>query len=242
MNNSYQLGYPVLLLVLWKMEKTLKTIIDISKTFKFFHSSSVLQWNIPRQPQLDEDYLCDPQHTEFIEQNITSRKGVGNIKLVSELKQKLEHSNKGSTSYDDVRKKFYDELYRIPNRTHPEVFKYGEQPKLVKLVNEKRELKFKPKEFQEITKKLNVARTDHLGNVCGNRSYYIMGEMAELEQALVNFFVSRLLKNGFELISVPDILPKDVIESCGMNTTGERDQVNLVQKLLVMKLCIDVYV
>lgn len=57
-----------------------------------------------------------------------------------------------------------------------------------------------------------------------------MGEMAELEQALVNYFVSKLLRNGFELISVPDILPKDLIESCGMSTSGERDQVYLLYK------------
>lgn len=208
------------------MEKALKTIIDISKTFKFFHSSSVLQWNVPKQAQLDEEYLCNPQHTEFIQQNITSRKGVGDIKLVTQLKHQLEHSVKRSNSYEDIRKKFYEELYRIPNKTHPDVFKYGEQAKLVKLVNEKKKDAFKYKDFQEIAKRLNLVRTDQLGNVCGGRSYYVMGEMAELEQALINYFISSLLKNGFELISVPEILPKDVIEGCGMSTTGERDQVN----------------
>lgn len=208
------------------MEKALKTIIDISKTLKFFHSSSVLQWNLPKQPQLDEDYLCNPQHTEAIQQNINSRKGVGNIHLVTELKSKLDQSNKTSNSYEDIRKKFYEELHLIPNKTHPDVFKYGDQPKLVKLVNEKKNFTFKHKDFHEITKKLNLVRTEQLGNVCGSRSYYVMGEMAELEQALVNYFVFKLLRNGFELISVPDILPKEVIESCGMSTTGERDQVD----------------
>lgn len=217
------------------MEKALKTILDISKTFKFFHSSPALQWNLPRQPQLDEDYLCNPQHTESIQNNITSRKGVGNINLVTDLKNKLDHSNKNSNSYEDIKKRFYEELYRIPNKTHPDVFKYGETPKLVKLVNEKKKFSFKHKDFHEITKKLNVVRTERLGNVCGSRSYYIMGEMAELEHALVNYFVSKLLKNGFELISVPDILPKDVVESCGMNTTGERNQVCVIYSLTVVQ-------
>lgn len=207
------------------MEKALKTIVDISKTFKFFHSSSVLQWNLPKQPLLDEDYLCNPQHTESIHENITSRKGVGDIKLVTELKSKLDRANKNSNSYDDIRKKFYEELYQIPNKTHPDVFRYGEEPKLLKLVNEKKKFTFKHKDFHEITRRLNLVRTEHLGNVCGNRSYYVMGEMAELEQALINYFVSKLLQNGFELISVPDILPRDVVESCGMSTSGERNQV-----------------
>ncbi|CAH1971676.1 unnamed protein product [Acanthoscelides obtectus] len=50
--------------------------------------------------------------------------------------------------------------------------------------------------------------------------------MAELEHALVNYFLENLIVNhGFELISVPDILPRDVIERCGMKTRGERNQV-----------------
>lgn len=218
------------------MEKALKTILDISKTFKFFHSSSVLQWNLPKQSQLDEDYLCNPLHTESIQQNIASRKGVGDIKLVTQLKTKLDQSNKNSNSYEDIRKKFYEELFRIPNKTHPDVFKHGEEPKLVKLVNEKKKFTFKHKDFHEITKRLNLVRTEHLGNVCGSKGYYIMGEMAELEQALVNYFVSKLLRNGFELISVPDILPKDIIESCGMNTNGERDQVIIPVIIWFLKL------
>lgn len=215
------------------MERALKTIIDISKTFKLFHSTSVLQWNLPKHPQLDEDYLCDPQHTEQIQKNIDCRKGVGNIKLVTELKLKLDQEIKHSNSYEEIRKKFYEQLYCIPNETHPDVFKHGQEPKLVKLVNEKKTFNFKHKDFNDITKRLNLVRTDQLGNVCGNKSYYILGEMAELEQALVNYFLSGLLKNGFELISVPDILPKDVIESCGMNTKGERSQVKNVAILKV---------
>lgn len=207
------------------MEKVLKTIVDISKTFKFFHSSSVLQWNLPKQPQLDEDYICNPQYAESIQKNIANRKGVGNIKLVTELKTQLDRSNKNSNSYEDIKRRFQEELFRIPNETHPEVFKYGETPKLVKIVNEKKKFNFKHKDFEEITKRLRLIRTDQLGNVCGNRSYYVLGEMAELEQALVNYFISKLLKEGYELISVPDILPRDTIERCGMNTKGERNQV-----------------
>lgn len=216
------------------MEKVLKSIGDIGKSFRFFHSSSILQWNLPKQPQLDDEYLCNPQYTELIQKNIESRKGVGNIKLVNELKCKLENTNKNSISFEDIRKKYYEELHRIPNKTHPDVFKYGDNPKLVKMVNEKKKFTFKHMDFNEITKRLNLVRTDHLGNVCGTKSYYFMGEMAELEQALVNYFLSSLLKNGFELISVPDILPTDVIESCGMNTRGERSQVKL-ETFLVFK-------
>lgn len=59
-----------------------------------------------------------------------------------------------------------------------------------------------------------------------------MGEMAEMERALINYTVQRLLKNGFNLISVPDILHRDVIEGCGLNTRGKRSQVSSEHLLL----------
>jgi seryl-tRNA synthetase len=52
-----------------------------------------------------------------------------------------------------------------------------------------------------------------------------MGELAEMEHALVSFTVKKLLARKFKLISVPDILPSQIIEFCGMTTRGDRTQV-----------------
>lgn len=49
--------------------------------------------------------------------------------------------------------------------------------------------------------------------------------MAELEEALVRYALDAVKKLGFQLISVPDILYPHVIESCGMKTRSDRDQV-----------------
>ncbi|CAB0005730.1 unnamed protein product [Nesidiocoris tenuis] len=50
-------------------------------------------------------------------------------------------------------------------------------------------------------------------------------KLADLEAALVNYSVSVLKSKGFQLISVPDILPREIIEDCGMDTRGPRSQV-----------------
>lgn len=52
--------------------------------------------------------------------------------------------------------------------------------------------------------------------------------MAELEQALIRYTTDVLLKEGFELISVPDILPAELIEGCGMQVNEKTTQVNLL--------------
>lgn len=49
------------------------------------------------------------------------------------------------------------------------------------------------------------------------------------------YTTTEILKHGFSIVSVPDILPAEVIKSCGMNTDGERNQ---VYRLLPSNLCL----
>lgn len=205
------------------LNRNLLKALSVTKYFKLW--SSTTSWKISEYPELNEEYLCNPCNLNTIEDNINHRKGVGDIKLVHELKNKLGKINKQSDGYENVRSQYYKELIQIPNDTHPIIYTYGDKPKEIKLVNTKKLFTFKCKEFGEIAKKLNLVRTEQLGNVSGNRSYYILGELAELEQALINYFVENLINSGYEVISVPDILPRYIIERCGMNTRGERNQV-----------------
>lgn len=199
----------------------------MNKNVRNFHTNPGLLWNIPKYAELDIDYLCDENNTESIANNIGKRKGVGNIEAVHKLKLKLDEIQPDEKRHEALKKQFYEEMFKIPNKTHPEVFTYGDEPKLVKYVNSKKDFGFSPRDFHEITKRLNLVRTDQLGNVCGSRSYYLLGEMAELEQALVNYFLEKLVQKNFQLMTVPDILPRDIIERCGMSTKGERNQVIL---------------
>ncbi|XP_066150686.1 serine--tRNA ligase, mitochondrial [Euwallacea fornicatus] len=189
------------------------------------HMTCKTLWDLPKTAQLDEKYLLDPDNIHKIDDNTNHRKSRGNIKLIHELYNKLKSVKCTNSSYAEIKKLFDNECLEIPNKTHPDVFQYGNSPKLVKYVGQKRKFEFPHKEFSEIAKSLNLVRTDQLGNLSGSRSYYLLGQMAELEQALVRYFAGNLVKNGFQLVSVPDILPRSVVESCGMSTRGERTQV-----------------
>lgn len=68
-------------------------------------------------------------------------------------------------------------------------------------------------------------RSDNQQNLTGPQLYYLIKEIAELEQALIYFTVDALEKKGFTLYSVPDLLHSRLIESCGMDTKSERTQV-----------------
>ncbi|XP_069669421.1 serine--tRNA ligase, mitochondrial [Periplaneta americana] len=180
------------------------------------------------QLEVDTEYLCNIKHKLEIEENIKFRKGVGNITRVHELHDKLLNSSLSVKEKDDVWREFIQEAKQIPNKTCPLVFHYGETPKTIKLTGIKAQFDFKPKEFSEIVKYLHLMRSENLSNLSGHKSYYFMGELAELEHALILYTVEKLLARNFQLISVPDILQNHVIESCGMNIKGDRTQVYML--------------
>ncbi|XP_053678524.1 serine--tRNA ligase, mitochondrial [Anopheles nili] len=173
------------------------------------------------------DYLLNPSNISEIETNIKQRKGIGDIRLVHSINERLtkgvHHTEKESSI---LRAQLQAELEKIPNHTHPDVAHYGTEPKVVQRFNEQlkqTDRKFYP--FDDICKKMNLFRMENLGNFTGHRSYYLTDELAEFEHALINHTVASLRRRNFELITVPDILPGHIIESCGMSVHGDRNQV-----------------
>lgn len=97
--------------------------------------------------------------------------------------------------------------------------------KIIKYVGCKPEFNFKPLTLNMLKKVKYCLKTDNLTNYCGDRSYYFLGPLAKIEHALVQYSLAKLLKNGFKLISVPDILPDELINRCGMDSVSERNQI-----------------
>ena len=120
------------------------------------------------------EYLTDSKNKDEIQHNITIRKNVGNIDLVHELQEKLQNGTLEDKSLLETA------LRKILNKTHPNVQGYGEAPKVVSYYNDKPHFKKKPLEFSEICKHLNILRTEHLGNLTGHRSYYLINDLVEL--------------------------------------------------------------
>lgn len=189
------------------------------------NTSNYRGWNIPVHANPDLDYLCDTNNTKKITDNINCRKGVGNIKLVQDLKKQMDNITPSDAGYSEVLDQFYKEASKIPNKTHPSVLQYDGTANVVKHIGNKPNFSFEPRDFDVISKRLKLVRTDHLGNLSGSRSYYLLGDMAHLEQALITYTLSELLRNKFSLVSVPDLVNRSVIEGCGMNTRGVRNQV-----------------
>uniref|UniRef100_A0A182SSF5 serine--tRNA ligase n=1 Tax=Anopheles maculatus TaxID=74869 RepID=A0A182SSF5_9DIPT len=184
------------------------------------------RFNLP-QASFDTKYLLNPANAENIEANIQHRKGIGDIRLVQNIhKQLAAETALPESERSKLTTQLEAEMAKIPNRTHPKVLEYGNEPRVLKRFNEQhKRTNRKYFQFNDICKKMNVYRMENLGNFTGHRSYYLTDELAELEHALINYAVDRLHRRNFHLITVPDLLPGRIIESCGMSVHGERNQV-----------------
>ncbi|XP_041979417.1 serine--tRNA ligase, mitochondrial [Aricia agestis] len=187
------------------------------KVSKFYSDSCMFE--------IDTTYYCNKDNEKEIKHNIEIRKGVGNIRKVLEVYEELKDVKISDKKYQPLREQLHFELEKLPNKTHPLVTGYKEDPVVIHTINSKRTFSKEPFEFSEITEKLNIMRTDKLGITCGNRSYCYLGELAEVEEALIKYTVSKLLKKNYLLISVPDILPHAVLKGCGMSPNSNRTQI-----------------
>lgn len=172
-------------------------------------------------PEFDFDYIVDPANRNELETNIKKRKAVNNLDNIVELYKSFESEYEPSKK-ESILELLRNEASKLPNATHPCV--QNSNPRIVKAL-EPVDHSFKARTFHELAKELNLLRMEELSNIMGRRSYFFVGELADLEHALVKYTISKLLKNNFRLVSVPDILPAEIIDACGMNTKGQRTQV-----------------
>lgn len=172
-------------------------------------------------------------------QHLKSRKSSASLPAIQDLLSRIAQPNQTKPELHALQSQLTAELAKLPNDTHPAVLDLDEIPRVVAEHGHKylegSDGRPKPRQFAELCKHLNVLRTEHLGNFNGAKSYYLINELADLEEALIRFTVKHLKRHGFQLVSVPDILPAEVIQGCGMQTTGERNQ---VYKIDVNNLCL----
>lgn len=172
-------------------------------------------------------WFVENRDLDTLEENVLLRNHENTIPLIRKIISDLE-KEKDSGRKELLRTRLEKEFNKLPNDTHPRAIKNGNNTKEL-LRHDAGSLNLSNAlQFSEICKPINLLRTEHLSNFNGHKSYYLAGFIAELEHALIQYSLGVLKKKNFKLLSVPDILPKEVIENCGMQTQGERTQVLII--------------
>jgi seryl-tRNA synthetase len=131
-------------------------------------------------------------------------------------------------------------LCELPNMTHPDA-PVGADPscnRVVRTWGEKPSFSFKPKDHVAIVESLELADFEAGASVAGQKFYFLKNEGALLELALVQFAMSKLVREGFTPVVTPDVARVEVLEGIGFQPRDPNPDVRQVYSIADTDLCL----
>lgn len=144
-----------------------------------------------------------------------------------ELKKVKDKEDKLSTELNKVESEYKSLLFAVPNMTHlnspigkddsenVEVRKAGKLPKFT----------FKPLDHVELGEKLGIIDFEAGSKVTGAKFYFLKDEAVLLEQALINYGLDLMQKEGFTLVATPDLAKTEIVNNMGYQPRGPEAQI-----------------
>lgn len=146
--------------------------------------------------------------------------------LVEQGKALKAAAQSAQSEVDELEKEILLEQGRIPNLTHPDVPSGpGAVDKVVREVGDKSRIDFKALDHVALCDKHGLADFEAAAKVTGSNFYYLKGDGALLQMALVNYAVRTLVEEGFTPIITPDLARSSIMEGTGYLPRGPEAQV-----------------
>ncbi len=162
------------------------------------------------------------QNTEEIKKSETKRPTDAQIQTGRELKAKLQDIE---PQLKQIEETFKDLMYQVANPPASDVpvGKGEEDNQVVKQVGEIPKLSFKPLSHDELMMKNDMLDTKRAVRIGGFRSYFLKNDAVMLEQAVLNYALSMLVKEGFAPMTVPWMVNKEAMWGTGYFPWGMED-------------------
>ncbi len=138
-------------------------------------------------------------------------------------------------TYEDkeikINKLFIEEMYKIPNMTHPDtpIGPEEKDSKELRKVGAIPEFDFEVKDHTVLGKELDIIDFESGAKVSGQKFYYLKNEGALLELALIQFAIGLLVSKGFTPVLTPDLARESILEGIGFNPRGNETNVYMVE-------------
>lgn len=129
----------------------------------------------------------------------------GLLKELSELSEKVKTEEAKAADLDN---QVYQLMLTLPNKFHKDVpkGKSADANKIEKVVGEAKKFSFKAKEHWELGEKLGQLDFERAAKVAGSRFAFLTGKMAQLERAVIQFFLDlHTSKHGYTEMVPPYI-------------------------------------
>jgi seryl-tRNA synthetase len=146
---------------------------------------------------------------------------------IDKMKQKGAKIGELEAELLKLEKKYNEELYKVPNLTHPEVVvsKNEDDNPVLETYKEPTKFDFEPKDHVQLAETLDLIDFTKATEVAGAKFYYLKNELALLEFALIQYALETLYKKGFTPITTPDMAKQEILKSMGYNPRGESTQI-----------------
>lgn len=165
------------------------------------------------------------QQNQFNEKMAKEDKGSESFKkLLVELKQKSEEIKQIEEKLRVVEKELNTKLEVLPNIPDEDVVGGGkESNKVVRESGKKPTFDFEIKDHVELGKDLGMFDLERATKISGNNFSMYRGLGARLEWALINYFISKHLEAGYEMVIPPNLVVRDSAYAAGQLPKFEED-------------------
>ena len=128
-------------------------------------------------------------------------------KIFAKVKEIAANNAEKDAQLKELDKKIFDFVSCLPNIPDEDLVGGGkENNKVIKTVGKKPEFAFKMKDHVELAESLGLVDYDRGAKIAGRGAWIYTNLGARLEWALLNFFISEHLKDGYEFILPPHLL------------------------------------
>ena len=176
---------------------------------------NLLENDIEYRKLLQENQaLRQSRNTITEEINKLRKQGQDIQKKVQEAKELPEKIKQSDETLQQLKEKIDYYLMRIPNILHESVpaGKDANDNVVIREWGKKPKFDFELKPHGELLQDLGLANFEKAAEVSGHGFYYLFGDIARLELALVNFAVDVLSDKGYTLVEPPLMLRREPLK------------------------------
>ena len=170
--------------------------------------TELLQWDAERK-NLIQVVEGNKAEMNRLSGSVPAAKKAGEdvTKIFAKVKEIAKENAENEAKLKELDDKIFDFVSCLPNIPDDDLVGGGkENNKVIKVIGKKPEFGFKMKDHVELATSLGLVDYDRGAKIAGRGAWVYTNLGARLEWALLNFFISEHLKDGYEFILPPHLL------------------------------------
>jgi len=194
--------------------------------------SELLEWDARRRAILQEnENLKAESNKKSKEIPMRKKQGLDPTELLNELKEIKEKIAVLDNEQGELEEKIRKFVLALPNLPAEDVVAGGKEAnQVIKVFGEKPEFEYEPKNHVDLCTSLGLIDYERGVKMGGNGYWLYTGEGAKLEWALLNYFITEHIKDGYEFMLPPHILTYDCGLTAGQFPKFEEDVFRLTEE------------